>query len=58
MDGVELLGKNNPIYARKYKDAVYYDCGNKAEYIKAVIAYAMKRDDLKNGLLEYMKSLS
>ncbi len=34
-----------------------YDAGDKLGYVKANIAYAMKRPELHDGLLEYMRSL-
>ena len=38
-------------------DATYYDTGNKLGYIKANIDYALDREDLKEGLQEYLNSL-
>lgn len=58
VDAVEHLAKENKIYACPFKDATYYDCGNKAEYIKAVISYALKRGELKDELIDYIKSLN
>ncbi len=57
VDGVDHLRAAQPIYARKFQDAIYHDCGNKAEFIKTVISYALKRPDLKNEIETYIKSL-
>ena len=38
-------------------DATYYDTGNKLGYIKANIDYALDREDLKEGLQEYLNEL-
>ena len=32
-----------------------YDCGSKAGYLKATVAFALKRDDLKADLAEFIK---
>lgn len=32
-----------------------YDCGSKAGYLKATVAFALERDDLKDGLGEFLK---
>jgi len=36
-------------------DATYYDTGNKLGYLKATIDYALLREDIKEGLIEYLK---
>jgi UTP--glucose-1-phosphate uridylyltransferase len=35
-------------------DGVRYDAGDKIGYLKAVIDFALERDDLKRELLEYL----
>jgi len=32
-----------------------YDCGSKAGYLKATVAFALERDDLKDDLAEFIK---
>lgn len=36
-------------------DGTYYDAGNKLEYIKTVIDFALRREDIKDELLEYLR---
>jgi len=36
-------------------DATYYDTGNKLGYLKANIDYALDREDLKEGLIEFLE---
>ena len=35
-----------------------YDCGSKIGYLKAILHYATQRDELKDELLEFIKTLS
>jgi UTP--glucose-1-phosphate uridylyltransferase len=34
-----------------------YDTGNKLGYLKAVVEFALRREDLGEGFREYLKSL-
>lgn len=47
-------GKN--MYACLLKDSKYYDTGNKVEYIKTVIDFALDRDDIKDEVLNYLRT--
>lgn len=55
VDAIKKLMKREDILACEIKNSVYYDTGNKLEYLKANIDFALKRDDLRNPLLEFMK---
>jgi UTP--glucose-1-phosphate uridylyltransferase len=57
MDGISELIKKEPVYACEIKNGHYYDCGNKLEYIKANIDFALKRKDLAQGLKDHIKKL-
>lgn len=57
-DAIALtIAKNNNFYACKY-DGTYYDCGNKLEFLKAINAYALEREDLRDDYKIYLKSLN
>ncbi len=57
-EAIDLLIKSGfPVYACEIKDARYYDTGNKLEYLKANIDFALQRKDLAPGLKTYIKSL-
>ncbi len=45
-------GKN--MYACALQNSKYYDTGNKLEYIKTVIDFALERDDIKQEVLDYL----
>lgn len=54
-DAVRELMKTEAVYAHALQDALYYDCGNKVEYIKANIDYALERGDMGSHLIEYLE---
>ncbi len=56
IDGFLHLLKSKKIYA-KILEWTRYDTWSKIWWIKANIAYALKREDLKDELLEYIKGL-
>jgi len=57
-DGINALKENHKIYAREIENGKYYDTGNKLEYLKANIDFALKRNDIKEDLASYIKSLN
>ena len=57
VDGINKLKKNHKLYACEVRDGIYHDTGNKLEYLKANIDFALKRDDIKDELITYLKNL-
>ncbi|MFK7780002.1 MAG: UTP--glucose-1-phosphate uridylyltransferase [Candidatus Gracilibacteria bacterium] len=55
-DAFKLMIKKQDIFGVDIK-GVRYDTGSKIGYLKAVINYALKRDELKGELLKYLKGL-
>lgn len=49
-DGKELL-------AYEVKNGKYYDTGNKLEYLKTVVDFALRHDDLKDEFRDYLRTL-
>ena len=58
VDGINKLRNNHKIYACEIINGKYYDCGNKLEYLKTVVEFALKREDLAPEFKKYLKSLS
>lgn len=54
-DAMNLLASREPMYALDWK-AKRYDIGNRVEYAKCFIDYALKRDDTRDAILEHLKS--
>ena len=55
-DAMLNLMKRQDFYACKFK-GTYYDIGNQLGYLKANIAFALDRDDLKDELKQYLKEI-
>jgi UTP--glucose-1-phosphate uridylyltransferase len=56
-DAIKQLMGTRPIYACEVKNAKYYDTGNKMEYLKTVIEFALTHKELNGEFREYLKSL-
>lgn len=55
-DAVDKIFKDRAVYACKI-DGEYFDCGDKLEYLKANVGYALKRKDLGEEFKKYIRSL-
>jgi len=55
-NGLRRLLQKRPIYAYEIK-GVRHDTGNKLGYLKAVVYFALKREDLAEAFKEYLRSL-
>lgn len=44
-------------YAYHY-EGTFFDCGNKLEYLKAVVTYALKRADIQSEFVSYLKTIN
>jgi len=56
-DGINAIKNNHKIYAREIENGKYYDTGNKLEYLKANVDFALKRDDIREEFREYIKTV-
>ncbi len=56
VDAIKKLAEQRPVYACKLKNTVWCDTGNKLEYIKTIIHFAMKRKEYREELKEYMRN--
>jgi UTP--glucose-1-phosphate uridylyltransferase len=55
-DALKTLGNNEAIYAYNFEGR-RYDVGDKLGFLEATIDFALKRDNLKEDLLDYMKKV-
>lgn len=58
VDAINVLlenGKN--CHAVEIKNGRYYDCGNKLEYLKTVVEFGLKHDDLREEFAVFLKNL-
>ena len=55
-NGLQSLLSETPIYGFEF-EGVRHDCGNKLGFLRATVDYALKRPDLRESLLSYLKGL-
>ncbi len=55
-DAMKLLHKDRAMYGRRI-NGTRHDLGDKLEFLKTSILYALKRDDMKAELMEWMKEI-
>lgn len=53
-----LLEQKKDCYAVEIKNGKYYDCGNKLEYLKAVVEFGLKHDDLRDDFAKFLKNIN
>lgn len=52
-----MLEQGKTCYATEIKNGRYYDCGNKLEYLKAVVEFGLRHEDLNAEFSDYLKQL-
>lgn len=52
-----LLEQQKDIYAVEISNGKFYDCGNKLEYLKAMVEFGLKREDMKDEFAEFLKQV-
>lgn len=53
----ELIKTGYPVYACEIKDGKYYDTGNKLEYMKTVVEFALQHTDISDDFRAFLKGL-
>lgn len=53
----ELIKRNFPVYGCEIKGGKYYDTGNKMEYLKTVLEFALSHPDFSTEIRKYLKNL-
>lgn len=57
VDAIDKLSEIEPVLACEIKNARYYDTGNKLEYLKTVIEFALVHPELNGPFRRYLKRL-
>ena len=52
-----MLADGKRIVAKEIENSKYYDAGNKLEYLKTVVEFALQRDDIRDEFRQYLKDL-
>ena len=55
-DAIQQLVQREPVYACRFQGC-RYDAGNKLEYLKATVEFALQREDLREPFWNYLKTL-
>ncbi len=56
-DAIAKLLKEEAVYAFKVPGEAVFDTGNKLDYLKTVITFALEREDLKEELTRFLKEI-
>lgn len=51
----KMINNGDPFFALEIKNAKYYDSGNKLEYVKTVVDFALKNPEISEELREYLR---
>ena len=51
------IGSETPVYGYRFRGQ-RFDCGSKAGFLQATVAFALARDDLRDDLSRYLNSIS
>jgi UTP--glucose-1-phosphate uridylyltransferase len=57
-DAMDKLREKRAFYGCLIRDGKYYDCGNKLEWIKANVDFALRRADFNGVLTEYLEKIT
>jgi UTP--glucose-1-phosphate uridylyltransferase len=58
VDAINLLIESGyPVYACEIKNGKYYDTGNKMEYLKTIIEFALRHPEFGEDFKEYIRNL-
>ena len=53
----ELIKRDFPVYGCVIKNSKYYDTGNKIEYLKTVVEFALRHPEFSREFKDYLKKL-
>jgi len=58
LDAIKILmERDRKIQALKIANGEFYDCGSKLEYLKAVVTFGLRHEDLREDFEDYIKKL-
>jgi UTP--glucose-1-phosphate uridylyltransferase len=56
-DAISVLAKEQDVYAVEIQNGKYYDTGNKLEYLKAVVEFGLRHEELSHDFGAYLKNI-
>lgn len=54
---MKMLADGKKVIAAEIQNAKYYDAGNKLEYLKTVVDFALQRKNIKDEFLDYLRTV-
>lgn len=54
---MKLIEERGDVYAKVY-DGTYWDCGNKQQYLKAIVAFSLESSDFGEEMKDYLQGIS
>lgn len=51
-----MIDDGHPFVAHEIKNGRYYDAGNKLEYLKTVVDFGLRREDIGEEFMQYLRS--
>ncbi len=51
-----MIADGHPYYGYQIQNGTYYDTGNKLEYIKTVIDFALERPDMQDDIMAFLRA--
>lgn len=51
----QMMNDGHSFYAKEIQNGTYYDTGDKLEYIKTVVDFALQREDMREDLCAFLK---
>ncbi len=58
VDAISKLAKEQDVHAVEIQNGKYYDTGNKLDYLKTVVEFALKNPELKTEFRDFLKGLT
>lgn len=52
-----MIADGKKLFACELSESKYHDAGNKLEYLKTVVDFALQRDDIKDDFLAYLRTV-
>lgn len=56
-EAIDTLAQKKPVYAVEIKNGKYYDTGNKLEYMKTVVEFALHHHEINSEFVHFLKKL-
>lgn len=53
----QMIDDGHTVYGLEVQNGTYYDTGNKLEYLKTVVDFALEHDDLKDDFLAHLRKV-